>query len=101
LSEVWELITAYPERIHRPRDLLAEYRAKKISVSDLQSAIWQTAEAVVSTEDRDLQKCLQWAEGKLATLRLTTEQADIFPATLEVVNVVEERVQKALSIVER
>ena len=91
------MATAYPEFVRRLQNLLEDYRSKKVSPSDLQSAIWQTAEAVVSLEDRELRKCLEWAGGKLELLRFITESCDLLAATIEIVNVVEEKIQEALS----
>jgi DNA-binding FrmR family transcriptional regulator len=65
-------------------------------MSDLRVVIAEAADAIVSYEDRQLRKRLQWAEGKLDSLEHTTECHELFSAVMDVVTAVEEEVSKAL-----
>lgn len=91
------MATAYPELLEHLRIMLADYRAKRVAISDLQKAVWRTAEAVVSYEDRDLRKFLQSVEGKLDVLQFTIDPPEQFTASLDIIAALEDQLRKSLS----
>ena len=90
------MTTIYEEQLRSLSEALAQYRDRRLTIDEIKARVWTTAQEVTSYEDRELRKFLQSAEGKLDMIQFTTDTENIFPASLEIVDAIEERIRTEL-----
>jgi hypothetical protein len=84
----------YPQAVARARTACLDYRARRIGIEQLQTAIWSTSQEIVAVEEKELRRFLQNAEGRLDMLRFTVDQALLFERTLELVGEIEDYLRR-------
>lgn len=77
------MLTAYPDQLRALLRACDEYRNGELDLDALKSAIWQTAQVVVSVEEAKFRRYLQSVEGKLDMLQVTRE--DVRASSLKLI----------------
>lgn len=88
------MATNYPQILNEVERACGEYRRKAQTLDELKATLWRAASEVVAHEERSLRDFLQWAEGQLDMIQYTTDDAKLHGQTLEIVERVEEMMQK-------
>jgi hypothetical protein len=56
-----------------------------LDLDGLKALVWEAASTIVAPQERQLRDFLQWAEGQLDMLQHTTDDAELFARSLEIV----------------
>lgn len=72
------------------------YRARQLTLSELKARVWDAAQSIVAVEEKSVRVFLQRAEGRLDIVEHTTNEDEIFDASLVIVAQIERRLQSYL-----
>lgn len=79
------MATLYPDMLRKLKLGCGRYRAKLLGIEDLKALVWEAASTMVAPQERELREFLQWAEGQLDMIQFTTDDAEDFARSLEIV----------------
>jgi hypothetical protein len=86
----------YPDVLRRLLEATRVYRRREMQLATYKAVLWQAAEDIVAVEERSLREFLQAAEGKLDVIQFTTDEAELFNATLPTLESMEERLSTSM-----
>ena len=89
------MATIYPVVLDEVERACREYRRRSLALDELKAGLWKAASEVVAHDERNLRVFLQWAEGQLDMIQFTTDEAYLYGRTLEIVERVEEMIQRS------
>lgn len=82
--------TIYRDTITKILENCSKYRCNNISLDDLKKAVWEAAQQIESADEYDLRRFLQSIEGRLDLVQFTTDSAEVFDATVPIVQELED-----------
>ena len=89
------MATIYPMVLDEVERACGEYRRRSLALDDLKAALWKASSEVVAHDERNLRVFLQWAEGQLDMIQFTMDDGYLYGRTLEIVERVEEMIQRS------
>ena len=93
---VADVAATYPEVARSLLERCAEYRQQVIDLAALKATVWAAANEIVIPQERETHDFLQRAEGRLDMVEFTVDDEQSFPATIEIVREIEERLTRYL-----
>lgn len=75
----------YPDQIRALLTDCETYLHHELGLEPFKTRVWNTAQAVVAYEERDLRKLLMSTEAELDSIQFTTDDDKIFDRTVDVV----------------
>ena len=73
------------------RELCQDYRARSITLENFASSLWQVSQEISSLEEKELRKFLMESEAHLDSLSHTTNAEVLFDKSLEVIDLIESK----------
>ena len=86
--------TLYPSTMDELLRACEQYRGHSLALDDLKAAIWKAASECLAHEERELRDRLQQVEGELDMIQFTTNEAEIFDRSLEIVDRLEAAIRR-------